>query len=129
LEVHLKHNWAMLGFLTEPTLIGQVNEYEEVGELILASERVVRKIYHGASAVDMDTKLSELSVSLAAFRGKSSTFGRGFIWNDPMLAKGGRAHEWHDIYSYPFHKVLAMSRARCRRSSRAPAAASATGRN
>ena len=77
-----------------------------MGKLILASERVVRKIYHGASAVDMDTKLSEFSVSLAAFRGKSGTFGRGFIWNDPMLAKGGRAHEWHDIYSYPFHKVF-----------------------
>ena len=39
----------MLGFLTEPTLIDQVNEYQEVGELILASERVVRKIYHGAA--------------------------------------------------------------------------------
>ena len=76
---NLKHDWAMLGFLTEPTLIDQVNEYGEVGELILASERVVRKIYHGASAVDMDTKLSEFSVSLAAFRGKSGTFGRGFI--------------------------------------------------
>ena len=77
-----------------------------MGKLILASERVVRKIYHGASAVDMDTKLPELSVSLAAFRGKSGTFGRGFIWNDPMLAEGGRAHEWHDIYSYPFHKTF-----------------------
>ena len=54
---HLKHDWAMLGFLTEPTLIDQVNEYGEVGEFILASEREVRKIYHGASAVDMDTKL------------------------------------------------------------------------
>ena len=59
----------MLGFLTEPTLIDQVNEYEEVGELILASERVVRKIYLSASAVDMDTKLPEVSVSLVAFCG------------------------------------------------------------
>ena len=23
-----------------------------------------------------------------------------------MLAKGERAHEWHDIYSYPFHKIF-----------------------
>ena len=82
--------------------LDQVKEYGEVGKLILASERVVRKIYHGASAVDMDTKLPELSVSVAAFRGKSDTFGREFIWNDPMLAKGGRAHEWHEICSYPF---------------------------
>ena len=54
----------------------------------------------------MDTKLSEFSLSLAAFRGKSGTFGRGFIWNDPVLAKGGLAREWHDIYSCPFHKVF-----------------------
>ena len=39
----------MLGVLTEPTLIDQVNEYGEVGKLILASVRVVRKIYHGAA--------------------------------------------------------------------------------
>ena len=101
---HLKHDWAKLGFLTEPTLIDCASDYPDQGDLLLAAERVVRKIYHGDA--NIDRKLSEFSVSLAAFRAKSGSFSRGFIWSDAMLTKGGHAHEWHDIYTAPFHTVF-----------------------
>ena len=54
----------------------------------------------------MDAKRSEFTKSLAAFRAKTGSFSRGFIWNDKMLALGGHEHEWHHIYTYPFHEVF-----------------------
>ena len=50
-----------------------------------------------------------------------------------MLDKGGRAHEWHDIYSLLFHKVFGDVARKVQAQITGPGggklAASATGRN
>ena len=100
----IKHHWYKTGFLTNPNLVKEAKDYGHA-DLLISSEEVVRKIYHGDS--NIDEKLQEFTTALGKFTGRTGTcFGRKWIWNDPRLTQGGQVHIWFDEYVVPFHAVF-----------------------
>ena len=99
----LKHEWAKLGFVTNPLLIDEVLAYPDQQDLLASSRRIVRKIFFGCE--DMDRVLTEFSSSLTLFQDKAGGWDEAFIWNDPLLSQG-KAHIWHRQYSLPHAEVF-----------------------
>lgn len=100
----LKHDWAKIGFLTNPMLWNEVSAYRNHSDLDTAAENVVRKIFHGTH--DLESKLTDFFSGLREFLGKSGPFSRPFIWNDTKLLKVGETHKWHKQYSTPHKPVF-----------------------
>ena len=84
-------------------LVKEAKDFGRAG-LLISSEEVVRKIYHGDS--NTDEKLKEFTSALGKFTGRAGTcFGRKWIWNDPRPTQGGQVHIWFDEYFVLFHAV------------------------
>ena len=99
----LKHYWALAGFVLNPNLIDEANDFEDQALLLSAVKKVVRKVF--CNDPDMDKRMNEVLEALNEFRRKAHPFDETHIWSSNLMAVGS-IHLWHQTHSFPERRTF-----------------------